>query len=395
MLSTRRSQARQPVPVDAEEDGQQSGRFDALHRMISRREGSSETLAGTGTEGFEVWLGLGSRHSHPVPSFMDRVQSFFGRRRGGISDRLGFRFGSHHSPGSRRLVDMRDFLLGPGGDLLIQQLIEGGQVGRNGSSPASKAAVEAMPTLIISKPGLDADDFYCAVCKEVFDIGGEAREMPCKHIYHTDCILPWLALHNSCPICRHEMPSEVLVDNQARRSGEGPENIQGEGNTGTNGERGLAIVGIPGIGILVRSFLLFGTGAHNEANVENEASNAIMVTEMSNAFADVNSRQSEDVAGTMASCINEIHSSGIEAGVRGLQHSRSINVGDSHTHGTILNDRSSIESGSEGEVITSRRGRNFLSWLSRPTGSQQMRSANMANRGASGSSSRRRRRLWF
>ncbi|KAE8803141.1 E3 ubiquitin-protein ligase RING1 [Hordeum vulgare] len=57
--------------------------------------------------------------------------------------------------------------------------------------PASNAAVESMPTIVVAACHVGADS-HCAVCKEAFELGDEAREMPCSHMYHKDCILPWL-----------------------------------------------------------------------------------------------------------------------------------------------------------------------------------------------------------
>ncbi|KAG2296275.1 hypothetical protein Bca52824_042944 [Brassica carinata] len=109
---------------------------------------------------------------------------------------------------------MTEFLLGSGFDRLLDQISQIELTANNNNNnscdnpPASKSAVEALPLIEIDPTHLESDSqSHCAVCKENFALKSAAREMPCNHIYHPDCILPWLAIRNSCPVCRHELPS--------------------------------------------------------------------------------------------------------------------------------------------------------------------------------------------
>ncbi|KAK9742435.1 hypothetical protein RND81_03G172700 [Saponaria officinalis] len=116
-------------------------------------------------------------------------------------------------------ASVSEFLLGSGFDRLLDQLaqIEINGVGRVEQPPASKAAIETMPTIEIVENHVNLE-LHCAVCKEAFELGVEAKEMPCKHIYHEECILPWLNLRNSCPVCRHELPSDNVAASTVERS---------------------------------------------------------------------------------------------------------------------------------------------------------------------------------
>ncbi|KAK7401028.1 hypothetical protein VNO78_12339 [Psophocarpus tetragonolobus] len=114
----------------------------------------------------------------------------------------GFTMSNTGPRGSHRHVDFGDYFLGPRLEGLIEQHISNDRLG---PPPASRSSIEAMPTIKITNEHLQSD-LHCPVCKETFELGSEARMMPCCHIYHSDCIVPWLVEHNSCPVCRVELP---------------------------------------------------------------------------------------------------------------------------------------------------------------------------------------------
>ncbi|XP_047311584.1 E3 ubiquitin-protein ligase RING1-like [Impatiens glandulifera] len=103
--------------------------------------------------------------------------------------------------------NLGDYFVGPGLEQLIQQLAEN-DPNRYGTPPASKSAVQGLPDIKITDELLASDYSQCAVCKDTFELDEQAKQMPCKHMYHSDCILPWLELHNSCPVCRYELPTD-------------------------------------------------------------------------------------------------------------------------------------------------------------------------------------------
>eukprot|EP00252_Welwitschia_mirabilis_P017159 TRINITY_DN38073_c0_g1_i1.p1 TRINITY_DN38073_c0_g1~~TRINITY_DN38073_c0_g1_i1.p1 ORF type:complete len:336 (+),score=16.07 TRINITY_DN38073_c0_g1_i1:240-1247(+) len=101
-----------------------------------------------------------------------------------------------------------DYFVGQGLESLIQRLMEN-DPNRYGTPPAASTAVDALPKARITERHLQFDySSECAVCKEEYSVGEETLELPCKHLYHPECILPWLKMHSSCPVCRFQMPTD-------------------------------------------------------------------------------------------------------------------------------------------------------------------------------------------
>ncbi|GLJ39798.1 hypothetical protein SUGI_0813440 [Cryptomeria japonica] len=131
---------------------------------------------------------------------------------GGNGGGMGFILGT--GSGIRGLpANIGDYFVGSDFDRLIEQLT---QNDRCGPPPAPTSAVDAMPTVRVTRDHLRSNP-NCPVCTEPFEMGGNVREMPCKHIFHSECIVPWLTQHNSCPICRQALPTEEPADNRQQQ----------------------------------------------------------------------------------------------------------------------------------------------------------------------------------
>ncbi|KAK8564100.1 hypothetical protein V6N13_005685 [Hibiscus sabdariffa] len=147
--------------------------------------------------------------------------------------RIEFVIQNPSEAGFRLPANIGDYFIGPGLEQLIQQLAEN-DPNRYGTPPASKSAIEALPSVNITKNNSNLEFNQCAVCMDEFEEGTEAKQMPCKHLYHKDCILPWLELHNSCPVCRHELPTD---DPDYERRAQGAQGTGGGNGGGDSVQR--------------------------------------------------------------------------------------------------------------------------------------------------------------
>ena len=134
---------------------------------------------------------------------LDReVDSIMRRRRRSSAAILQLLQGIREGLNSDHESSIGDYLARPELDHLLRSLADNDLIRRQGTLPARKEAVDNLPMVKICEP------LQCSVCLDEFDKGCEAKEMPCKHKFHIRCIVPWLELHSSCPVCRYQLPPD-------------------------------------------------------------------------------------------------------------------------------------------------------------------------------------------
>ncbi|KAK7271623.1 hypothetical protein RJT34_27675 [Clitoria ternatea] len=79
--------------------------------------------------------------------------------------------------------------------------------------PSKTPHVPSTPVTLSLLSDLDPNGVVlCAVCKDQIALHSQAKQLPCKHLYHADCITPWLEIHATCPLCRFRLVEEARVD---------------------------------------------------------------------------------------------------------------------------------------------------------------------------------------
>lgn len=99
-----------------------------------------------------------------------------------------------------------DYAWGAGGlDAIITQLLN--QLEGSGAPPAQPERIDGLPSVHISQKQVE-NVLQCSVCMEDFSLDEEVKKLPCDHHYHTDCIVTWLKMHGTCPVCRKDLNGE-------------------------------------------------------------------------------------------------------------------------------------------------------------------------------------------
>lgn len=49
----------------------------------------------------------------------------------------------------------------------------------------------------------------CTTCMDIFVLDETVCQLNCSHIFHKQCIVPWLERQKTCPICRQEVDPNV------------------------------------------------------------------------------------------------------------------------------------------------------------------------------------------
>ena len=85
-----------------------------------------------------------------------------------------------------------------------------------GNPPAAQTAIDKLKHFKMEKKYCKKDDKdpnkleypECSICLTEVNDGEDTILLPCGHMFHDACVTKWLKIHNTCPLCRFELPTD-------------------------------------------------------------------------------------------------------------------------------------------------------------------------------------------
>ena len=68
-----------------------------------------------------------------------------------------------------------------------------------------------VPIVFEKKEGFHTEN--CSICLELISDSNDIAVLPCKHKFHSKCILNWFSKNMSCPICRLRVEWKLRIKN--------------------------------------------------------------------------------------------------------------------------------------------------------------------------------------
>ncbi|XP_076956030.1 E3 ubiquitin-protein ligase RHA2B-like [Bidens hawaiensis] len=93
---------------------------------------------------------------------------------------------------------------------LILTVLHALHISNHQSDDVTTLILNRIPSYKYSSDPADSDS-DCIVCLNRFNNGEHVRKLPCRHVFHKECVDGWIDHRNfNCPLCR----SPVVVDDE-------------------------------------------------------------------------------------------------------------------------------------------------------------------------------------
>jgi hypothetical protein len=84
----------------------------------------------------------------------------------------------------------------------------------------------------------------CSICLEDLNQSSSepSRALACMHVFHANCVNPWLENHNTCPTCRAVAPVQAIYQRVVNPQGVHERTVVGRSSNFGDDDVGIAII---------------------------------------------------------------------------------------------------------------------------------------------------------